>query len=137
MPHVGDNDGIAVFGVGQCAHGLAHRDAVAPGVHVMANDCIVFLAPFGGCEGEPLRAFFVPNAGQHGLEGFFRIGMDGQRDRNVFIQFRRIDVDMYDPGMGSITLDVSRHAVAETHAHGDDQVALLGHFVGCQVAVHA
>ncbi len=36
-----------------------------------------------------------------------------------------------------IGVEISGHAVVEAHADGDEQVALVGHHVGCQIAVHA
>ena len=44
---------------------------------------------------------------------------------------------MYDLGLLCVCLEIACHTVVEAHTDGDEQVALIGHHVRCEIAVHA
>ena len=79
----------------------------------------------------------MPDARFHRLERFARVGMDRQLDGQILAQLGRVDVDVDDLRVRGVVFHVARHTVAEAHADGQNQVALLCHLVRGDVAVHA
>ena len=69
-------------------------------------------------------------------EHLARIALDAHRDGDDFPDFGRVDVDMDDVGLRGVGVHGAGDPVVETHAHGDEQVALVGHDVGSHVSVH-
>ena len=61
----------------------------------------------------------------------------GECRLHVLAEFRGVYFKVNDFGLLGVGFQVARHAVIEAHAYGDEQVALVGHDVGGEVAVHA
>ena len=55
---------------------------------------------------------------------------------HVLVDFRRVDLEVDDLGLLGVGLEVAGHTIVETHTHGNQQVALVGHHIGTEVAVH-
>ena len=55
----------------------------------------------------------------------------------VLVDFRRIDVDVYDLAVLGEFRHLARHAIVESHAEGQQQVGLVHGVVGIHAAVHA
>ena len=71
------------------------------------------------------------------FEGLLDVGLDGEFDVFVFINFRVVDVDVDDGAVLAEFLHLAGHAVVEADAEGQQEIGLVSRVVGCDGAVHA
>ena len=70
-------------------------------------------------------------------EGRARIGDDGNFGGDRLADLGGVDVDVHDPRVAGVGVEVPGHPVVEAHADREDHVRLVGEHVGAVVAVHA
>ncbi len=64
------------------------------------------------------------------LKGSLGFADDRQIDHYVFVDGRRIDVDLDDFSIGSKSINCAGNTVIEAHAHGDQQIAMADSHIG-------
>ena len=84
----------------------------------------------------PLVVLFVFKQGHNGRKRFLAIAQHGHVDGHVFVNFCRVYVEMNFLGLPRITIQFARDTVIKAHAHGYQQIALLGFLVGAERTVH-
>ncbi|CDD25234.1 unknown [Alistipes sp. CAG:29] len=116
---------------------LAHADAAAFRADRLADDRLVFDFVAGAEPFDPglVRGGADPLGEQR--ERLFHVADDGHVGVYDLVDLGGVDLQVDYLGIRPETFGVARHAVVETHPHGDEQVALLVADVGAVVAVHA
>ena len=95
--------------------------------------------PFGALRELPGIAL-VARHFQHlveAFEGLFDVGLDGEFDVLVLVNFCVVDVYMDDRAMLAELLHLAGHAVIEADAEGEQEISFIGRVVGGHGSVHA
>ena len=71
------------------------------------------------------------------FKGTLHVADDRQMSFLVLVDFRRVDIDVNDFGLGSKRFEFARHAVVEANAQSDQQVAFLNGPVRVRCTVHS
>ena len=72
----------------------------------------------------------------HFGQRLFAVAEDGECGLHVLAELRGVNLKVNDLGLLGVCLQVARHTVVEAHADSYEQVALVGHDVRRQIAVH-
>ena len=142
LPDVAHDDRLAAARPAEGVHRLAHPDlgrgSAQLGVdHRLALERVVFpetLEPGGPAAAVPGRG--ADPGGEDG-EGRARIRDDGNFGGYRLADLGSVDVDVDDPRVAGVGVEVPGHPVVEAHADREDHVRLVGEHVGAVVAVHA
>ena len=98
------------------------------------------LGDLGVPSGVALAAFLVAGLVEEEVkfgEGEFDVGLDGEADELIFINFGVVDVDVDDGAVLAEFFDFAGDAVVEADAEGEEEVGFVGGVIGGDGAVHA
>ena len=126
-----------IGGFADGAYDLAHEQRPLGGMDGAANDLVVLAFGIRGEAVDPRLMGSLLDERQQGGERLAAVADDLAVGAHEFAYLGGVDVEMNDLGLTGIGLEVARHAVVEAHADGDENIALIRHHVGTEVAVHA
>ena len=86
---------------------------------------------------QPLRMRHRFRRPVQGGQNRFEIRHDTEIGRNVFVDFRSIDIDVNDPGAGGKSFRIPGGTVGETGTEHQQQIALVDGIVGAIASMHA
>ena len=72
----------------------------------------------------------------HRWQSQFAVAENGEGWLHILAQFGWVNLEMYDFSLLGIGLQVACHSIIEAHTNGDEKVALIGHHIWSQVAMH-
>ena len=73
---------------------------------------------------------------EHDMQGPGDIGIDGDRGRDILVEFGRINLDVDHVGILGVLIELAGDPVVKAHAEADNQVGIHDRPVGLDGAVH-
>ena len=137
LADIGDQHRVVAVGPAHGVDRFAHADTPFGGMHRFADHRFVFYLVAGPESGDPFAVVALVDAFGDERQGAFHIAHDRNVGMDDLVDLRGVDLQVNHLGIGAEMRGASRHAVVETHAYGDQQVALLVLDIGTVVAVHA
>lgn len=137
LSHIGDKNGVVVGGL---RHSSRHFSHVHHSFGRLGLGLDYFLIFHGFRTVERGEPFLMPVFAEHRdefAEHRFRIAEHRHCGAYVFVEFRRVDVDMHNLCLWGIFRRVARDAVVKPHAYGYQHIALVGVDIRTDVSVHA
>ena len=136
LAYIGDEDGLIVGGFAHLANHFAHQQRSLGGMQCLVDDLVILLL-FVGLEAcNPRTVLCLIDIRNEVGKGLLAVAENGHIYLHVLVDFRGVDLEVNDLGLLGVCLEVAGHTIVETHTHSNQQVALIGHHIGTQVAVH-
>ena len=137
LTHVGNHDGLVVGSLADTAYHLAHEQGTVLGVQRGIYHLIVLLL---GVRLETVYPCLM--SGRFHKFGYLcqsllAVAQYRHGGFHYLAHLGGVYLEVYHLGLLGVGVQVARNTVVEAHAHGNEQVALVGHHVGSQIAMHA
>ena len=137
LTHIGDHNGLVVCGLAHTAHYLTHEQRTLGGVKCSIYHLVVFLLGIGFETIYPcLMLGFLYEFGNL-CQCLLAIAQHGHCGLHYLAHLGGVYLEVNNLCLLGIGVEVASNTVVKAHTHGDKQVALVGHHIGSQVAMHA
>src|SRR5574344_525558 len=137
LPHICHHNASVLSGFADLADDLTHEERAFCRIKGLFYNLVVFLLFIGLETFNPGRMGGLVDEFCDFSKCFLTVAEHGEIHLHILIKLCRVYIEVDNLCLFSISGQVACYTVVETHAHSDEEVALVGHHIWAEVAMHA